>query len=64
MSMTKRAYESAGNPFPFPPSAVPAGDDEEAEAADRFEEALTNALNAIGVTGVDIVARRLGYRFN
>lgn len=61
MSMTKRAYESAGNPFN---QATSRQWEEEAEAADRFEEALTNALNAIGVTGVDIVARRLGYRFN
>lgn len=61
MSMTKRAYESAGNPFK---PAAAAQWEEEAEAADRFEEALTNALNAIGVTGVATVARRLGYQFN
>lgn len=61
MSMTKRAYESAGNPFN---PAAAAQWEEEAEAADRLEEALTKALNAIGVTGVATVARRLGYQFN
>lgn len=61
MSMTKRAYESAGNPFN---PAAAAQWEEEAEMADRLEQTLLAALETIGVTGIATVARRLGYQFN